>query len=86
MTKRDWNNFFRAEDFGAKTWDESKPLAPQLLGEILLPQTAVEIANAILREELKKAKRVYQDGKFWEETERSGSTSTALLIDEKEIK
>lgn len=91
-SKRDWENFFKPEDFGAKEWDESRPLAPQLINEILLPQTAAKIANEIIRKELEKAPRVYgcdaiPSGlrKWYVDTVKE-DTHTARLICIEEIK
>lgn len=85
MGMRDWQNFFKTEDF-----DIASVNTELIDTHMLTTRDAVMLANAILREELKKAKRVY-GGNFngvwtWEEELILADTHTALLIDEKEIK
>lgn len=92
---RDWNSFFTAEDFslGALIAPTLHPSSSPKIGEHL-DKHVVDIANAILREKLKKAKRVkcrYTESRqprveCWESPDPAEHvTHTALLIDEREI-
>lgn len=80
---RDWQNFFRAEDFLLA----NESLNPGLSVAYILSDKA----NIILREKLKKAKRVHgyynEDGAWFTTMEPRipKDTHTALLIDEKPV-
>lgn len=75
---RDWQNFFTAEDFA----ESGNPFR--------MDYKTADKANAILREELKKAIRVYCQAVYldtmgWTIEYQQNDTHTALLIDEKQI-
>lgn len=76
---RDWQNFFTAEDFLLA----HESLNPGLSVAYILSDKA----NIILREKLKKAKRVYSTtgDSVWCEEFQKWHSRTALLIDEKKL-
>lgn len=99
MTERNWNQFFTAEDFSshgkyyrACEYQRHTTKSPGAAYGALAALCS-EIANAILAEELKKAKRVYLDAEvgrksdYWTDRRQAVNwpTHTALLIDEKEM-
>lgn len=71
---RDWKNFFTAEDF---------QLAPSILDPYMigLPEACAAKANALIQEELEKAKKVYganSEGRQWSE---AGNRYQARIVD-----
>ena len=91
--KRNWNNFYTAEDFHGPLSDSHN----QDFRKMVYAHCAA-IANALLKEALKDAKRVYgrntEEGTkyedpgdwHWQQDQKNyGDTHTALLICEKPL-
>lgn len=96
MNKRDFKNFFTAEDFNTVFLSceptQNAPSTNELI-EIALKRAALK-ASAILRDELERTPRAYtrfgnKDCALWQEyvvLPNSGITHTARLVDIEEIK